>query len=68
LDEIDPPYYEAKDVGEINEDEELMLTLPFDEVIQIFNAPAQEEMNTVSCFPFQDVEDSLFFIWKVKKC
>jgi hypothetical protein len=37
LDELDPLYYEVEDVGESHEDEALMLTLPFDEVIQIFS-------------------------------
>jgi hypothetical protein len=60
LDELDPLYYEAEDVGASHEDEALMLSLPFDEVIQVFDAPAQEEMNMVSCFPFQDFEDALF--------
>jgi hypothetical protein len=61
LDRIDPSYCEAEDVREIHEEEALMLTLPFDEVIQIFDAPAQEEVNTVSCFPFQDFDDALFY-------
>jgi hypothetical protein len=43
----------------IHEDKELMLSFLFEEVIQIFDVPAQEEMNTVSCFPFQDFEDVL---------
>jgi hypothetical protein len=60
LDEIDPPYYEAEDVGESHEEEALMLTPPFYEVIQIFDTPVQEEMNTLCCFPFQDFEDALF--------
>ena len=60
MDKLDPLYYEAKDVGEIHEDEALMLAFPFYEVIQVFDAPAQEEMNTVSCFPFQDFENALF--------
>jgi hypothetical protein len=60
LDELDPLYYEVEDVEESHEDEALMLFLPFDEVIQVFDAPAQEEMNTVSCFPFQDFDDALF--------
>jgi hypothetical protein len=60
LDELDPLYYEAQDVGASHEDEALMLTLPFDEVIQAFDAPAREEVNTVSCFPFQDFDDDLF--------
>jgi hypothetical protein len=60
LDKLDPLYYEAKDVGESHEDEALMLSLSFDEVIQVFDAPAQQEVNTVSYFPFQDFEDALF--------
>jgi hypothetical protein len=60
LDELDPPYYEAEDVGTSHEDEALMLTPPFDEVIQILNAPAQKEMNMVCFFPFQDFEDAFF--------
>jgi hypothetical protein len=60
LDKLDPLYYEAKDVGASHEDEALMLALSFDEVIQVFDAPAQQEVNTVSYFPFQDFEDALF--------
>jgi len=60
LDELDPPYYEAEDVRVSHEDEALMFSPPFDEVIQIFEAPTQEEVNTVSCFPFQAFDDVLF--------
>jgi hypothetical protein len=42
LDELDHLYYEVEDVGASHEDEALMLALPFDEVIQVFDAPAQE--------------------------
>jgi len=42
LDELDLQYYEAEDLGEIYEDEELMIALPFDEVIQVFKDPTQE--------------------------
>jgi hypothetical protein len=45
-----------------------MVALPFDEVIQAFDTPTQEEVNTISCFPFQDFDDLYFVIWKVKKC
>jgi hypothetical protein len=58
LDELHPPYYEVE--REIHEDEELMLTPPFDEVIQIFDTLAQEEVHTVICFPFQYFDDALF--------
>jgi hypothetical protein len=42
LEELDPPYYEAEYEGVSHEDKELMLSFPFDEVNQIFDAPAQE--------------------------
>ena len=60
MDKIDPLYYEVEDVGESHEDEALMLPPSFDEVIQVFDAPAQEEVTMVSYFPFQDFEDALF--------
>jgi hypothetical protein len=44
-----------------HDDEVLMCTPPFDEVIQAFDAPAQEEVNMVSYFPFQDFDDALFY-------
>jgi hypothetical protein len=53
-------YYAVKDVGESHEDEELMLSLSFDEVIQVFDNPAQQEVNTVSYLPFQYFKDALF--------
>jgi hypothetical protein len=34
--------------------------LPFDEVIQAIDAPTQQEVKTVSYFPFQDFDDALF--------
>jgi hypothetical protein len=34
--------------------------LPFDEAIQAIDAPAQQKVNTVSYFPFQDFDDALF--------
>jgi hypothetical protein len=57
LDELDPPYYEVERAS--HKDEAPMLTPPFDKVIQVFKAPAQE-VNTVSCFPFQHFDDALF--------
>jgi hypothetical protein len=68
LDKLDPLYYEAEDVGESHEDEALMLSLPFDEVIQVFDAPTQEEVNMVSYFPFQDFEDALFCDLESEEC
>jgi hypothetical protein len=54
---------EDEDVEEIHQDEELMHALPFDEFI--FDAPTHEEVNTISCIPFQDLDD---LILKRKKC
>jgi hypothetical protein len=42
LDELDPLYYEAEYVVEIHEDKASMLSLPFDEVIEVFDTPIQE--------------------------
>jgi hypothetical protein len=61
LDKLDPPYCEAENVRASHEDETMMLALPFDEVIQILEAPAQEEVNMISYFPFQDFDDALFY-------
>jgi hypothetical protein len=50
-----------------NEDEEMSLgddvldPLPFDEVIQAIDPPTQQDMNTISYFPFQDFDDALFY-------
>jgi hypothetical protein len=50
LDEIDPPYYEVEEAS--HEDETMTHALPFNEIIQFLEAPAHEEVNTVSYFPF----------------
>jgi hypothetical protein len=61
LDKIDPPYYEVEDVETSHKDGTMMHALPSDEVIQILEAPTQEELNTVCCFPFQDFNDASFY-------
>jgi hypothetical protein len=61
LGKIDPPCCKVEDVEASHEDETMMHALPFDEVIQILEAPAQEEVNTVSYFPFQNFDDALFY-------
>jgi hypothetical protein len=58
LDKIDP-HYEVEETS--HEDETMMHALPFDEVIRVLEAPAQEEVNTVSYFPFQEFDDALFY-------
>ena len=58
---IDPPCCKVEYVEASHEDETMMHDLPFDEVIQILEAPAQEEVSTVSYFPFQNFDDSLFY-------
>jgi hypothetical protein len=54
LDKTDPPYYEVKNVETSHEDETMMHVFPSNEVIQILEDRAQEELNTVSYFPFQE--------------
>jgi hypothetical protein len=61
LDKTDPPYYEVEDVETIHEDETMMHALPSNEVIQILKDPTQEEVNTISYFPFQESDDALFY-------
>ena len=61
MDKIDPLYYEFEDVERSHEDETIMHFLPFNEVIQILEAPAQEEVNMVSYFPFQESDNALFY-------
>jgi hypothetical protein len=58
---IDPPCCKVEDVEASHEDKIMMHALPLDEVIQILEAPAQAELNMVSCFPFQDFDDALFY-------
>jgi hypothetical protein len=55
---VDPPCCTVEDVGESHEDETMMHV---EEVIQVLEAPAQEEINTVSYLPFQNFDDSLFY-------
>jgi len=70
LDELDPP---SRDKGEnvieeaSHENKVLMISLPFDEVIQGFDTPAQEKVNTISFFPFQVFDDVLFCDLEVKR-
>jgi hypothetical protein len=52
LDKLDPLYLKVEDVE---------ADLPFDEVIQILEAPAQEGLSKVSYFPFQIFNDSLSY-------
>jgi hypothetical protein len=52
VNKTDPPFYKVEDVE---------ASLPFDEVIQILEAPAQEEINMVSYLPFQNLDDSLLY-------
>jgi hypothetical protein len=51
----DPLYYKVE------------ASLPFDEVIQILEAPAQKEVSTVSSLS-KILMILYFMIWKVKRC
>jgi hypothetical protein len=63
LEELGPSfYYEGeKMIKETSLGYDVLDALPFDEVIQAFDAPAQQEVNTVSYFPFQGFDDALFY-------
>jgi hypothetical protein len=60
LDELDPSYSDEGEemIEEASHEDDVLIV---DEVIQAFDAPTQEEVNTVSCFPFQDFDDTLFY-------
>ena len=68
MDKTNPPYYEVEDVETSHEDETMMHALPFNEVIQILEAPTHEEVNTISYFLSKILMMLYFMIWKVKKC
>jgi hypothetical protein len=50
LDKTNPPYYEVEETS--HEDETMMHALQFDEVVRVLKAPAQEDVKTISYFPF----------------
>jgi hypothetical protein len=63
LEEIGPFFSdEGKNmIKEMSLGDDVLDRLPFDEVIQYIDAPSQQEVNTVSYFPFQDFDDALFY-------
>jgi hypothetical protein len=62
LEELGPSFSdEEKMIKEMSFGDDVLDPLPFDEVIQAIDAPAQQEVNTVSYFPFQDFDDALFY-------
>jgi hypothetical protein len=63
LEELGPSFSDEgeKTIKEVSLGDDVLDALPFDEVIQAFDAPAQQEVNTVSYFPFQDFDDALFY-------
>ena len=63
LEEIGSSFsYEGKKVIKYTSlGDDVLDALLFHEVIQAFDAPAQQEVNMVSYFPFQDFDDALFY-------
>jgi hypothetical protein len=57
LGKTDPPYYEVEETS--HEGNTIMHALPFDKVVQVLEAHAQEDVNTVCYFPFQEPSDVL---------
>jgi hypothetical protein len=49
-------------IEEVNHGDDAVIdALPFDEVIQAFDAPAQEKVNKISYFPLKYFDDALFY-------
>jgi hypothetical protein len=63
LEELGPSFSDEREkmIKEMSLGDDVLDALPFDEVIQAFDTPAQQEVNTVSYFPFQDFDDALFY-------
>jgi hypothetical protein len=63
LEELGPSFfYEGENIiNETSLGDDVLDPLPFDEVILAIDAPAHQEVNTVSYFPFQDFDDALFY-------
>jgi hypothetical protein len=63
LEELCPSFYDEgeKMIKNTSLGDDAMDPLPFDEVIQAIDAPSYQEVITVSYFPFQDVDDALFY-------
>jgi hypothetical protein len=61
LEELGPSFSDEDMIKEMNFWDDVLDPLPFDEVIQAIDAHAQQEVNMVSYFPFQDFDDVLFY-------
>jgi hypothetical protein len=48
-------------IKEMSFGDDLLDPLPFGEVIQAIDAPAQQEVNTIGYFPFQYFDEALFY-------
>jgi hypothetical protein len=59
LEELAPSFFDED--GEMSLGDDVLDPLPFDEAIQSIDAHAQQEVNAISYFPFQDFEDALFY-------
>ena len=62
LEELGPSFYNEgeKMIKDTSLGDDVLNSLPFDEFIQSFDAPTQQEVNMVSYFPFQYFDDALF--------
>jgi hypothetical protein len=63
FEEPSPSFYdEGKNmIAETSLGDDVLDALPFDQVIQDFDSPAQQEVNTVSYFTFQAFDIALFY-------
>jgi hypothetical protein len=63
LEELGPSFSDEgeKMIKETSLGDDVLDPLPFDEVSQAIDALGQQEVNTISYFPFQDFDDALFY-------
>jgi hypothetical protein len=63
LEELGPSFSDEGEnmIKETSLGDGVLDALPFDEVVQAFDAPAHQEVNIVSYLPFQNFDDGLFY-------
>jgi hypothetical protein len=61
LEELGSSFSDEDMIKEMSFGDDVLDPLPFDQVIQAIDAPAEQEVNMVSYFPFQDFDDALFY-------
>jgi hypothetical protein len=61
LEDLGPSFSIEDMIKETRFGDNVLDHVPFDEFIQAIDAPAQQELNTISYFPFLYFDDALFY-------